>query len=97
LFVQFFSYPAAVTITGERTANLDLCLALLAFGSEGFLLCHQKHRFPKKNEEGTQQIITNNGKQKRRETPENFYMHMSYGKKSKGTQLRNHGGHDNEM
>ena len=28
---QFFSYPAAVTITGDRAANIDLCLALLAF------------------------------------------------------------------
>jgi hypothetical protein len=26
---QFFSYLAAVTITGDRTADLDLCLALL--------------------------------------------------------------------
>jgi hypothetical protein len=33
---QFFSYPAAVTITitGDRAANLDLCLALTAFRSE---------------------------------------------------------------
>jgi hypothetical protein len=28
---QFFSYLAAVTITGDRAANLDLCLALTAF------------------------------------------------------------------
>jgi hypothetical protein len=28
---QFFSYPAAVTITGDRAANLDLCLALMTF------------------------------------------------------------------
>jgi hypothetical protein len=26
-----FSDPAAVTITGDRAANLDLCLALMAF------------------------------------------------------------------
>jgi hypothetical protein len=32
---NFFSYPVAVTITGDRAANLDLCLALMAFGSEG--------------------------------------------------------------
>jgi hypothetical protein len=31
------SYPAAVTITGDRGANLDLCLALTAFSSEGSL------------------------------------------------------------
>ena len=37
---QFFSYPAAVTITGYRAANLDLCLALTAYSSEGSLLCH---------------------------------------------------------
>jgi hypothetical protein len=29
--LQFFSYLAAVTITGDRAANLDLCLALTAF------------------------------------------------------------------
>jgi hypothetical protein len=33
---QFFSYLATVTITGDRAANLDLCLALkMAFSSEG--------------------------------------------------------------
>jgi hypothetical protein len=32
---QFFSYLATVTITGDRAANLDLCLALTAFSSEG--------------------------------------------------------------
>jgi hypothetical protein len=37
---QFFSYLAAVTITGERAANLDLCLALTAFGSDGSFTCH---------------------------------------------------------
>jgi hypothetical protein len=35
---QFFSYLATVTITGDRTANLDLCLALTAFSSK-VLLC----------------------------------------------------------
>jgi hypothetical protein len=33
---QFFSYLATVTITGDNAANLDLCLALTAFSSEGF-------------------------------------------------------------
>jgi hypothetical protein len=33
---QFFSSLAAVTITGDRTENLDPCLALRAFSSEGF-------------------------------------------------------------
>jgi hypothetical protein len=37
---QFFSYPAAVTITGVRAANLDLCFALMAFSSEGSFSCH---------------------------------------------------------
>jgi hypothetical protein len=32
---QFFSYLVAVTITGDRAANLDLRLALMAFSSEG--------------------------------------------------------------
>jgi hypothetical protein len=32
---QFFSYLAAVTIAGDWAANLDLCLALTAFSSEG--------------------------------------------------------------
>jgi hypothetical protein len=36
LHEQFFSYLAAVAITGDRTANLDLCLALTDFSSEGF-------------------------------------------------------------
>jgi hypothetical protein len=34
---QFFSYPAAITIIGGRATNLDLCLAFMAFSSEGFL------------------------------------------------------------
>jgi hypothetical protein len=33
---QFFSYLTAVTITCDRAANLDLCIALVAFSSEGF-------------------------------------------------------------
>jgi hypothetical protein len=37
---QFFSYLAAVTITGDKAANLDLCLALTAFSSEGSVMCH---------------------------------------------------------
>jgi hypothetical protein len=37
---EFFSYPAAVTITGDRAAKLDLCLALVAFSSEGSFTCH---------------------------------------------------------
>jgi hypothetical protein len=36
---QFFSYLATVTIAGEA-ANLDLCLALTAFSSEGSFTCH---------------------------------------------------------
>jgi hypothetical protein len=31
---QFFSYLATFTITGDRAANLDLCLALTASSSE---------------------------------------------------------------
>jgi hypothetical protein len=37
---QFFSYLASVTIAGDRAANLDLCLALPAFSSEGSFTCH---------------------------------------------------------
>jgi hypothetical protein len=37
---QFFSYPAAVTITGGRAANLYLCLALTALSNEGSFTCH---------------------------------------------------------
>jgi hypothetical protein len=37
---QFFSYLATVAITGDRAANLDLCLALTAFSSEGSFTCH---------------------------------------------------------
>jgi hypothetical protein len=32
---QFFSYLAALTIAGDRAANLDLCLALMAFKGGG--------------------------------------------------------------
>jgi hypothetical protein len=31
---QFLSYVAAVTISGDNAANLDLCLALVAFNSD---------------------------------------------------------------
>jgi hypothetical protein len=34
---QFFRYLATVTITDDRAANLDLCLALTAFSNKGFL------------------------------------------------------------
>jgi hypothetical protein len=37
---QFFIYLATVTITVDRAANLDLCLALMAFSSEGSFTCH---------------------------------------------------------
>jgi hypothetical protein len=37
---QFLSYLATVTIAGDRAANLDLCLALTAFSSEGSFTCH---------------------------------------------------------
>jgi hypothetical protein len=37
---QFFSYLAAVTITGDEVANLDLSLALMAFSSKGSFTCH---------------------------------------------------------
>jgi hypothetical protein len=37
---QIFSYLATVTITGNKAANLDLCLALTAFSSEGSFTCH---------------------------------------------------------
>jgi hypothetical protein len=36
----FFSSPAAVTITGNRAANLDLCLALMAISIEFFFVSH---------------------------------------------------------
>jgi hypothetical protein len=37
---EFFSYLAGVTIAGDKVANLDLCLALEAFSSEGSFTCH---------------------------------------------------------
>jgi hypothetical protein len=37
---QFFSYLATVTIADDRAANLDLCLALMAFSSENSFTCH---------------------------------------------------------
>jgi hypothetical protein len=37
---QFFSYLEAVTITGDRAANLDQCLALVTFSSEGSFTLH---------------------------------------------------------
>jgi hypothetical protein len=36
---EFFSYLATFTITCDRAANLDLCLALTAFSSEGSFKC----------------------------------------------------------
>jgi hypothetical protein len=38
--VASFRYPVAVTITGGKAANLDLCLALMTFRSEGSFTCH---------------------------------------------------------
>jgi hypothetical protein len=35
-----FSYLATVTIIGDGAENLDLCLALTAFNSEGSSTCH---------------------------------------------------------
>jgi hypothetical protein len=40
LHEQFFSYLATVSIAGDRAANVDLCLALTAFSSEGSFTCH---------------------------------------------------------
>jgi hypothetical protein len=37
---QFFSYLAVVNIASDRAANLDLCLALTPFNSEGFFACY---------------------------------------------------------
>jgi hypothetical protein len=57
---QFFSYQAAVIITIDMAANLDLCLALMAISIEGsftcniycymgpqFIRCHSKDRHPR--------------------------------------------------
>jgi hypothetical protein len=38
--INFAANLAAVTIAGDRAANLDLCLALTAFSSEGSFTCH---------------------------------------------------------
>jgi hypothetical protein len=38
---NLFSYLAAITITGDRAVNLDLCLALMAFSSEGSCMCQR--------------------------------------------------------
>jgi hypothetical protein len=35
---QFFSYPAAVTITGDRAANFGLCSALRVFEQGGIFI-----------------------------------------------------------
>jgi hypothetical protein len=40
LHEQFFSYLATVTITGDKAANLDLCLSPTTFSSEGSFTCH---------------------------------------------------------
>jgi hypothetical protein len=40
LHKQFFSYLATVTITSDRAAHLDQCLALTAFSSEGSFTCN---------------------------------------------------------
>jgi hypothetical protein len=39
---QLFSYLATVTITDDRAANLDLCLALTAYRSEGYFEYHTR-------------------------------------------------------
>ena len=40
----FFSYPAAVTITGDWAANLGLCSALRAFEQGGIFIVPHLHR-----------------------------------------------------
>jgi hypothetical protein len=37
---NFSGFLATVTITNDRAANLDLCLALTAFSSEGSFMQH---------------------------------------------------------
>jgi hypothetical protein len=37
---HFLSHLLTVAITDDRAANLDLCLALTAFSSEGCFTCH---------------------------------------------------------
>jgi hypothetical protein len=39
LHYKFFSYLVAVTIMADRAANLVLCLAVMAFSSEGYFMC----------------------------------------------------------
>jgi hypothetical protein len=49
------NFSAAVSITGDRAANFDLCLALMDFISEGSVTCdtgpqlrsHPKDRSPR--------------------------------------------------
>ena len=41
LHEQFVSYLAAVTITDDKGANLDLCLTLTAFNSKGSFTCQE--------------------------------------------------------
>jgi hypothetical protein len=54
MYEQFIICLATVTVTGERSENLDLCLALTTFRSEGSLpatqaatrdLCFYGHMF----------------------------------------------------
>jgi hypothetical protein len=37
--LSYSSFPAAETMTGDRPLNLDPCLALMAFSSEGSFTC----------------------------------------------------------
>jgi hypothetical protein len=40
LSIFFFCYLAMATIAHDRAENLDLCLAVTTFSSEGFLTCY---------------------------------------------------------
>jgi hypothetical protein len=40
LHEEYYSHLATDSINGDRAANLDLCLALMAFSSEGSFTCH---------------------------------------------------------
>jgi hypothetical protein len=40
LHEQFLNYLVAVSLTSDMPANLDLCLALMAFSSEDSFMCH---------------------------------------------------------
>jgi hypothetical protein len=40
LHEEYYSHLATVSIYGDRAANLDLCLALVAFSSQGSFTCH---------------------------------------------------------